>query len=320
MKQYNDTGRFDERGYIDFIRGIAIFLMLLGHTVQQCSNNQIDFYKDTLFRFIYSFHMPLFMLISGYLFFYSSKSRGYKELVTHKTRQLFQPLMMCTIFNYFATTIIVAIVRGEYGRLVDGKWLNNIRSLWFLWCLLTFSILLGAVIKSPLKRRQKIPMLFVAWGATALFPEADLNVFLFPYFVAGYLICKYEIHRRIPRKTGIIMGIVSLAIFLVLFPTFQKETFIYNSGIIGHGYPLLKSLEIDLTRWCVGAFGCTWIIIFLCELFRIVNNCSKVIVNWVCSGIKNLGKYSLEVYALSISFLSAYFPTIYRMIFVKAIG
>lgn len=45
--------------YIDTLKGVAAFLVVLGHIV---SYNE-DFHR--LFNFIYSFHMPLFMFLSG---------------------------------------------------------------------------------------------------------------------------------------------------------------------------------------------------------------------------------------------------------------
>ena len=56
--------------YIDAAKGLAIFLMLWGHCIQSCVvGSDVDFFENTVFKAIYSFHMPLFMLISGYLFF-----------------------------------------------------------------------------------------------------------------------------------------------------------------------------------------------------------------------------------------------------------
>lgn len=48
--------------YIDQLKGIAILLVVLGHVIGY--NNCEDSF---LWRFIYSFHMPLFMFISGYV-------------------------------------------------------------------------------------------------------------------------------------------------------------------------------------------------------------------------------------------------------------
>lgn len=60
---------------IDALRGVAIILVIIGHCISNGSgsgyfSNQ-GYYENIAFKFIYSFHMPLFMIISGYLFKYS---------------------------------------------------------------------------------------------------------------------------------------------------------------------------------------------------------------------------------------------------------
>ena len=75
--------------------------MLWGHSIQYSCMDQFDFFENSAFKFIYSFHMPLFMLISGYLFYYSCQKRTLWELLTHKTKVLFPAIILCSIFNYF---------------------------------------------------------------------------------------------------------------------------------------------------------------------------------------------------------------------------
>lgn len=56
----------------DIVKGVAILLVVIGHQIQgSCGNTEV-FAEDPIFKFIYGFHMPLFMLISGYFFFYST--------------------------------------------------------------------------------------------------------------------------------------------------------------------------------------------------------------------------------------------------------
>ncbi len=53
---------------LDFIKGIAIILVVIGHVISQVWNNSPYFYESNiLFRFCYSFHMPLFVLVSGWI-------------------------------------------------------------------------------------------------------------------------------------------------------------------------------------------------------------------------------------------------------------
>ena len=51
--------------YLDSLKAILILLVVLGHAVQ--FNDTEHYANSILFRFIYSFHMPLFFFISGYL-------------------------------------------------------------------------------------------------------------------------------------------------------------------------------------------------------------------------------------------------------------
>ena len=37
---------------LDVSKGIAVFLMLWGHCIQYCSNNEFDFYDDIVCQFI----------------------------------------------------------------------------------------------------------------------------------------------------------------------------------------------------------------------------------------------------------------------------
>lgn len=57
--------------WVDTAKGIAIILVVVGHVVQSYHN--VNQYTDsTLFnlsgQFVYSFHMALFMMLSGMLF------------------------------------------------------------------------------------------------------------------------------------------------------------------------------------------------------------------------------------------------------------
>ena len=61
--------------YLDVLKAICIVLVVVGHCIQYGSGNgyylEKAYFENPMFIFIYSFHMPLFALISGYLFSYS---------------------------------------------------------------------------------------------------------------------------------------------------------------------------------------------------------------------------------------------------------
>ncbi len=56
--------------FVDIIRGIAMLLVVLGHTMTGSSK---DSQSSFLFNFIWALQMPLFMIISGYVVKFSRK-------------------------------------------------------------------------------------------------------------------------------------------------------------------------------------------------------------------------------------------------------
>ncbi len=71
------TTEFNERNAtLDCVKGLAIFLVVWGHCIQFLfSDVSQSYFQNPVFKFIYTFHMPLFMAVSGYLF--SDSERKY---------------------------------------------------------------------------------------------------------------------------------------------------------------------------------------------------------------------------------------------------
>lgn len=50
--------------YLDLLKCFAIFLVIWGHSIQYFKSTA--YFDEPIYRIIYSFHMPLFMALSGY--------------------------------------------------------------------------------------------------------------------------------------------------------------------------------------------------------------------------------------------------------------
>lgn len=61
--------------YLDVLKGGTIILVVFAHCIQFGSGEQFyanqHYFSDSLFSFIHGFHMPLFMAVSGFLFWNS---------------------------------------------------------------------------------------------------------------------------------------------------------------------------------------------------------------------------------------------------------
>lgn len=73
---------------VDFVKFISIFLVVWCHVIEGIDTD--GFWQNSVHHVVYSFHMPLFMLLSGY-FSYSSLNKDWKEIFVSKFCQLILP-------------------------------------------------------------------------------------------------------------------------------------------------------------------------------------------------------------------------------------
>ena len=303
----------NSNNFINILRGLAIFLMLWGHCVQICIPGELDFFENSVFKTIYSFHMPLFMLISGYLFYFSCEKRGLKELLQNRCHGLLQTIILGGIFNFFATTVIYSIVKGNFSIIFDGKWLGSLAGLWFLWSVLSSSIILGIIYKKVKPIWLQIILLILASSLVLLFPNGVNNFFMYPYYVIGFYFakCKPNIKNAVLNTKYI-----SLVLFPILLLFFEKRHYIYTTGLYSKDYSLIQLLEINVFRYTIGLIGSICAITLMELIYlHVVNKCPNLFVwNWICT----MGRKSLQIYTLSVVFLSSYLSVVYPKIIAIA--
>lgn len=117
---------------IDILKCIAIYLVVLGHSIQNCD---VNFMRNTLFEFIYSFHMPLFAFISGFVS-YNSNSYSLKDFVRKRSIQILLPAFSWS-FIVLITTIILNRPEHYMGVIKP----NFLYYAWFLKCIWVCSII-----------------------------------------------------------------------------------------------------------------------------------------------------------------------------------
>lgn len=69
------TAQHSRSVLIDTIKGVAILLVVWGHFIQFIYVGSDSYFDNIIFKVIYSFHMPLFAIISGYLYCNSVEKR-----------------------------------------------------------------------------------------------------------------------------------------------------------------------------------------------------------------------------------------------------
>lgn len=217
------------------IRALAIFLVVLGHSIILYSAGW-DLYETTqnapflnrLKQLIDIPQMPLFFSLSGYLFsFTHSKKRGIVALLTSKSLRLLVPYVGIGVC--FLLPVRMAVGFSSYADMgaVDFalKLLtsNDVGHLWFLpalFCVFVLSeILLSIAEKIPGVR--KYPEFFLCAVSAALYLEGYRIGFGYPpllsafnyliWFALGYFLNAHQnLLRKVYRLPGVKWALLAL--------------------------------------------------------------------------------------------------------------
>lgn len=265
---------------IDKFKGLAIILVVWGHCMQFCTKN--DVLNNKLYEMIYTFHMPFFMAISGYLYYFSINKRSLKELIEARIKQLLIPFLIWSF-------LYLLVFRWEVSHSLV-EWIKNyIYNLpfffWFIWSLLLSS--LSVMVINKLFKDSLIAYL-ILFILILLLPNGlgfYYTKYMIPYFFAGYLVHKYQL------KTNNIIFVFSLIVFLVLWYFWKNEYYIYTTEMALKPNDL-KGIYDDCYRYVAGFTG----IIVSITLIKKLPNLKL---------FETLGRNTLPIYFIS-SFLNSY--------------
>lgn len=297
----------------DVIRGFAIITVVLGHCIQQ--GNGLEYYTNSEYwfnkgyQFIYSFHMPLFMILAGWFAFFSMKKlendRKSQWLFLIKRIVLYiTPILFWTFFE-FARGYIINIRLGyenaPLSELAPQFVSYFITNLWFLW-----AISLCLVIVFVMHFYLMDNVFIYALGFLGLFVITDnMNLgvykFLMPYYIGAFYLNMNK-GKLIESKTGQklkkvyeekqwMVLIILAAIFGALFMLYNDIAFIYRSGYRISRATWLKQIVLDMYRMIIGFAGSGFFIV----LFDLVVKKSG---NYKWPVLTTFGKNSLGVYIL----------------------
>lgn len=148
MEKKKDANR---KEWIDIAKGIGIIFVVLGHC----------FVKETpVHNWIFSFHMPLFFLLSGYCF-RPEKYGSIKSVVVTRFKALMIPYFAFAGFGVFVSFLIPQwrsdfTVKGVLKDIYQGyPSLSHVTSIWYLLSLFVVTIVffIAYIITERLKKR-----------------------------------------------------------------------------------------------------------------------------------------------------------------------
>ena len=211
--------------YLDILKGIGIVFVVFAH-----ANSML--YGGS---YLYSFHMVLFIFISG-LLFNPGKYPAAKQFLASRIRQLYIPYLVFYLISYLywlavertQRTIAVSPLDGLLGLFwgTDNMhWIYPGGILWFVIGLLALEIVFYFVIRLTESWwvRGGILVLLTAIGLVLakyklyVLPFSLNNMLLvIPYFTAGYLLRKPLVESNAlqdMKKGRVLLGLVPLALF-----------------------------------------------------------------------------------------------------------
>lgn len=143
------------------VRGLLIILVVFGHVLAK--NSSVPG-MNFLYLYIYSFHMPLFMIMSGY-YGMSTSQKPLKEILITCFTKLFIPFVIVSILYRAEMTII-------YGSKFTLHLLSSTTfAMWFLLALIVYRI----SSKFLIKFKYYLPITFVISLAAVFVPTSILE-------------------------------------------------------------------------------------------------------------------------------------------------
>lgn len=312
MSQQNDRSLLP-----DVVRGFAILLVILGHCIQEGSGLEFSqnafYFQDKVYQLLYSFHMPLFMLISGYLAWNSVDRASKREerilLIKRRCSHLLIPIIGWGTLDY-GYAFIINRMKG-YQQTISEQVINFVTgiltNLWFLWAVL---ICFFVVCIMHYLLQDSIVIYSILFFLMFITPDGlGLGVYkyMMPYYLIAFYYHKYEekLQQTVvwnewlaPHSRYLGSVLLGLGTFFIAFVCFFEEKhFIYLTGIKILGKNVTEQLMIDGYRFIAGLVG-SFFFLLLCRALVLAKRKTKVRILSV-KVLLYLGERSLGIYILS---------------------
>ena len=293
----NEISRVKQRSaYLDVIKGVTIILVVVAHCIQFGSGEQFyagqQCFSDPVFSFIYGFHMPLFMIVSGFLFWSSVNRHSNGKVAVSRLKSLLMPIVV------WQTVYLLLLYLSGQITLSLSLIYSYRGALWFLWSVLICSLvmLIGRVCF-----KDSLLYGLAVWVMLLFVPDhylSNLHVFMFSYFMVGYHWNRYRLQERYNQLTcgtkWALWGasFVAFMLFYVFYDTPDKSIYLNGTCLLGRT-SMTAQLLIDMERYCFGFLGISMVMILIDLLLPYLKGTA------VCKCLVDLGKMSLGIYAIN---------------------
>lgn len=269
--------------FFDNAKLVLIFLVVFGHLIQPSAQDSSTMH--TIYIWIYTFHMPAFIFLSGFF----AKGAGNKDYIYNLAKKLLLPYL---IFQTLYTAFYFFIGKDSWQTgLFDPQW-----ALWFLFSLFSWHLLLIGFKK--LNPAIGLPVAFTIGLLAGYIPEVgslfslSRTFVFFPFFLAGYWMYAYQLN--VLKKP--IVRLVSLVVLSA------SAVYIYTSTNFDTGWLLASKSYAELGLPMGGIVARSFVYITAVVM-------SASIFAWIPSRhfkLTTLGARTLYVYLLHGFFIQTF--------------
>lgn len=242
--------------FISYLQIIGIILVVLGHSFHEYPEGHG--YNTLLYRMIYSFHMPLFMFVSGFLLVFSTRMRDYSSKPAFK--YFFLGKMKRLLLPYAVFSIVTFIPRASLSSMADDNIEIDVDSFirglffsdsliipyyWFIQvCFILLVLTYSAIIigeKSKLNECTFYSLIILLFIILPIIPieyteffAVDKAIYYGIYFVIGAAYSRYaNVIDKFIRWTSVNFMIFSILFWIVLFFTTENTEWFKLCSLVG---------------------------------------------------------------------------------------
>ncbi len=265
--------------YWDSAKAILIYLVVTGHCIQYFTGG--DFWSNPIFRGIYIFHMPLFMMIGGYFGIRSISKRGW-QAVPRYAKRLLPPIL---------TILLLKVVYwvGWSNLPLTQLSAANLGALWFLVVILECCIFAAAMAtfhNIPWRAAWSVLPILLSILWPGYIPYSDYLTTMWPCYLIGAALSRHGFtERHIGGCWWLFLPAAAAAIYC-----FHDSWYMYLTPLRCDANALYAWLARLTCAACCGAAFLG--ILKLCRLEHL-------------SGLVGIGRHTMALYVLQALFFKA---------------
>ncbi|MDK0734441.1 acyltransferase family protein [Clostridium perfringens] len=282
---------------IDNSKGLLIFLVVLGHSLEFIRKDYEV--ARLLYVFIYEFHMPVFVFISGYL------SKNVEKGRRNAVRNFLTPFLLFNIIWNLITLAGPLFLRGKFTKLPNEQAFSFFTPGWALWYI--FAMFLWKILLPDLLKFKNIFILSIVAGIFVKlsgefgsYMALSRTITFAPFFLAGYYsseeklkrfrkFTRFNIINKVPSILILIIGVL-IALIFVNYSNIADEFFWADRSYSNFNIEIFTGILLYISVYIIG-FAFVYVFINLMPENQ--------------TFLSKIGKNTLSVYFLHTYFIGS---------------